>query len=148
MDERMRRKWLVVSAVSLLDWGLISGAALAVAYEEIYTAAIPLGVAAIVVVLAALVAWSSFLGSPWKLSAERLRRVRIASYFAYALLVGNGLLLLLPLGWRYLAAARPVAFVMYRVSTIGLLVMMILIGIALIRWQASLKSLEAELGSI
>jgi len=141
-DERKRRKWLLTSAVALLDWGLISAAAVAVTYDEVNSAAIPLAVAAVVVVLATLVAWSELLGGQWKLSATRLRRVRLVSYLAYLMFMGNTLLLLLPLGWRHLAAARPAAFTLFRISSMGLIVLLVLTSVALFRWQASLKELE------
>src|SRR3990172_10844450 len=112
--ERKRRKWLLTSAVALLDWGLISAAAVAVTYDEVNTAAIPLAVAAVVVVLATLVAWSELLGGQWKLSATRLRRVRLVFSNAYLIFLAHTLLLLLPLGWRHLAAARPAAFTLFR----------------------------------
>jgi hypothetical protein len=141
-EERRRRKHLFALAVALLEWGLITGVAVAASYGEVETAAIPFGVAAIVVMLAALVAWSGPVGGRWKLNSSRLRIVRFFSYSAYPVMLGNILLVLLPLGWDALAAARPTAFLYFRIGAAGLVIMFLITAASLFRWQAGLKILE------
>ena len=89
-----------------------------------------------------MVFWSEVLNKRWDPNARIARRIRIALYIAYVLIIGLIFSFSLPLSWKYIATARPAAYAIFRISTVGSILLLIAFGVTLGLWQASLKEVE------
>jgi hypothetical protein len=120
----------------------LSSAALAYAYEIFQPTGILLIVGAVLVGVGAVVLWSDVLKDRGQPNPKSARYIRLTSYLSYPLsltLIGS---FSITLGWRYIAAARPMAFAIFRVSTIGTIILLLVFMVVLWLWQSSLKALE------
>ena len=89
-----------------------------------------------------MVFWSEVLKKRWDPNARVARRILMALYISYVLIIGLVVSFSLPLSWRYIATARPAAYAIFRISTIGSILLLIAFGVTLSLWQASLKEVE------
>ncbi|MCK4830470.1 hypothetical protein KA005_82900 [bacterium] len=140
--ERQRRKWVFLALVILLEWGFLSSAALTYSYGKFQTIGIFIIVGSILLGLVAMVFWSEVLEKRWDPNAIIARRIRLALYVPYVLIIGLVASFTLPLGWKYIATARPAAYAIFRISTIGSIILLVAFGVTLSLWQASLKEVE------
>lgn len=141
-DERIRRKWLYSSVVALIEWGLLTGAAVAATYDALSSSVVLMLVGAILLCLLAVTVWSAFLGREFRLKPQQSRRIRLSAYLGYPTFIAVGLLYSMTFGWKYIAAARPDAFTLLRADALGSVLLLIASCILLFRWQTSLQSLE------
>jgi len=147
MPREMRnRKRLFVVLVALLEWQLVFSALIAIAYDEINNAAAPLLVGAVVLIGVAVVVWSEVVASKPIPGVRASQRIRIGLYAAYPLLLGVGIVLALPLGIRYFVLANPLAATLFKAASVGSLGILVLLAVAILSWQRSLKHLEKEPG--
>ena len=79
-NERQRRKWVYSLAVILLEWGLLTAAALTYAYEIFQPNGILLIVGAVLVGFGAVVLWSEVLKDRWQPNPKSARYIRLALY--------------------------------------------------------------------
>jgi H+/Cl- antiporter ClcA len=141
-QEMLIRKWAYSLVIILLEWGLLSSTALAYTYGQFQPIGILLIVGAIITGFGAVFLWTKVLRDRLQPNPRNARKIRLALNFVYivslALIAGSSL----TLGWKYIAAARPTAFTIFRVSTIGLIILLLAFMVIIGLWQYSLKSLE------
>ncbi len=144
LEERRWRKWLYVALAVFVEWELAFAAIVAFTYGKVLSAAIPLVVAFVVVLVGAIAFGSRFPGVRWDPSVKVARRLRIALFAAYIGFAVMIVLFAVPLGFRYVGLARPSAFLAFRVANIGAIVLIVLLAVAFGCWHASLRLVERQ----
>jgi len=132
----------VSSSRSLRDAPSGAGSARGVADAPLHTVTTDQDAAFLVFLAAAIAFEPRFTGVRWKPSLEFARRARIPLCAAHVRFVGLIVMMAAPLSLRCIRYLNPSAFLVFRVASVGSIVMTILLAVAFNRGHTSLRLIE------